>query len=448
MKKMRPILLLAIIAVLSSCHTDDPITSDYDSQLAQILQKFGGNNWRDAFTLPSSDNLSAIPQDPKNPLTTEKVELGRLLYHETGIALNPMHESSKGTYSCASCHFASAGFQAGRFQGIGEGGLGAAANGMARIKNPDYQDIELDVQPIRSPASLNTAFQRVMLWNGQFGATGPNANTQAFWTPGTPKEENNRGYQGLETQAIAGLNVHRMVIDENVLDPFGYLSLFDQAFPNIPQDERYSREQAGLAIAAYERTLLATEAPFQKWLKGDINAMSDLEKQGAILFFGKGQCAPCHGGPAFNSESFHAYGMDDLDQCVEQVFNATIDKPENKGRGGFTGRSEDDYKFKVPQLYNLKDSPFYGHGSTFTSVRDVVAYKNEGIKQNPRVPNNALAAEFQPLGLSDSEVDAITAFIENALYDDNLQRYVPSNILSGNCFPFADQESKDDMGCN
>lgn len=437
----------ATLTFFSSCQKDDSLNSDFDVQLTQSLQALGETNWRGQFTFPNSDNLSAIPQDPKNPLTPEKVALGKLLYHETGIGLNPEHPSGEGTYSCASCHFASAGFQAGRWQGIGEGGLGAAANGMARLKNPEYQDTELDVQPIRSPSTLNTAYQRVMLWNGQFGATGPNNNTEAFWTVGTPKENNNLGYEGLETQAIAGLGVHRLVINKDALDQFGYTAMFDEAFTTIPEENRYTPEMAGLAIAAYERTLLATEAPFQKWLKGDVNAMSDQEKRGATLFFGKAQCAPCHGGPALSSESFHAFGMGDLDQCGEKAFNVDFFSAENKGRGGFTGRSEDNFKFKVPQLYNLGDSPFYGHGSTFTSIHDVVAYKNEGIKENERVPNRALSAEFQALGLSDTEVAAITSFIENALRDDNLQRYVPTRVLSGNCFPFADPISMEDMGC-
>lgn len=447
MKKIPILPLMALFAMLSACQIDDPVVSNYDSWLEQRLQAIGGSDWQATFTLPASDDYAAIPQDPRNPLTREKVVLGQLLFHETGLALKPKYATGESTYSCASCHFASAGFQAGRWQGIGDGGIGAAANGMARSKNPDYLEAELDVQPIRSPAAINTAFQRVMLWNGQFGATGPNLNTEAAWTAGTPKATNHLGYEGLETQAIAGLDVHRLVIDYDKMEEVGYIALFDQAFPDKSKEERYSTEMAGLAIAAYERTLLANEAPFQQWIRGDQQAMTDLQKQGAILFFGKAQCAPCHGGPALNSEAFHAYGMGDLDQVSEAVFNTPPTAAEHRGRGGFTGNPQDNYKFKVPQLYNLSDSPFFGHGGTMRSVREVVAYKNAGIPENSRVPAGALSEHFYPLGLNDQEVDAITAFIEDALHDDQLERYEPIQLLSGYCFPFADPIAKENLGC-
>jgi cytochrome c peroxidase len=71
------------------------------------------------------------------------------------------------TYSCASCHHVDAGFQSGLKQGIGEGGLGFGVHGEGRIKNAMYPESELDVQPIRTPTTLNVAYQEVMLWNGQ-----------------------------------------------------------------------------------------------------------------------------------------------------------------------------------------------------------------------------------------------------------------------------------------
>ncbi|MEM6723044.1 MAG: cytochrome-c peroxidase, partial [Bacteroidota bacterium] len=106
------------------------------------------------------------------------------------------------------------------------------------------------------------------------------------------------------------------------------------------------------------------------------------------------------------------------------------------------------FKFKVPQLYNLKDSPFYGHGSTFTSVEDVVAYKNAGIAENTSVPAGQLASSFQPLNLTEYEIYQITAFVEDALYDPDLLRYTPNTLPSGLCFPNNDLDSKADLGCN
>ena len=211
---------------------------------------------------------------------------------------------------------------------------------------------------------------------------------------------------------------------------------------------RYDREHAGLAIAAYERSILANQAPFQLWLNGNSNAMTAQEKEGAILFFGKANCASCHNGPSLANMEFYALGMKDLFENQEATYGTDANSNENQGRFSFTKREEDKFKFKVPQLYNLADSPFYGHGSSFHSVRDVVVYKNKAVKENPNVPDSQLAEQFKPLGLSESEIDAITTFIEHGLRDPNLLRYQPLSIRSGNCFPFNDPQSRVDLGCN
>ena len=296
--KMKTIFFPALIILLIvSCKNDDD-TKDFglDQELEQTLNMASNGIGKSHFLLPKASDFSKIPQDPKNEITQAKVELGAMLYHETGLALNPRKEDHTGQYSCASCHFASAGFQAGRHQGISDGGLGFGINGEGREPDPAYDFSDLDVQPIRTPAALNVAYQEAMLWNGQFGATGVNAGTEAQWTEETPKAVNHLGYQGVETQAIAGLDVHRFLLSEQIVSDLGYTFLFDKAFPEVDQKERYDREHAGLAIAAYERTLLASEAPFQQWLHGQRNALSEEEKRGAVLFFGKANCSSCHNG--------------------------------------------------------------------------------------------------------------------------------------------------------
>ncbi|MFT5167567.1 MAG: cytochrome c peroxidase, partial [Saprospiraceae bacterium] len=397
-----------------------------------------------------STDFNTIPQDPKNPLTTEKVALGKLLYHETGLAISPMMSQSAGQYSCASCHFASAGFQANRVQGISEGGQGFGINGEGRERNPDYDESMMDVQPLRTPSAMNTAFQTNMLWNGQFGATGINTGTDAYWTPGTPIVNNELGYEGLETQAIAGLGVHRMDMESlpGVIEDLGYKAMFDNIFSDFPENERYTKETAGLAIAAFERTLLANQAPFQKYLKGEISAITEQEKKGAILFFADAGCASCHNGPGLNNMEFHALGMKDLYTCPEEIFKVITDDPANRGRGSFTGQSADDYKFKVPQLYNMKDSPFFGHGASLRTIKEVVEYKNRAISENANVPASQIADDFLPLNLTDEQVDDLTAFLKFSLYDPYLDRYVPESLPSGNCTPFNDPIAREDLGCN
>ncbi len=440
-------LPLLVFTVFVSCQKEETVDDLYmDGLLADVLANQGQAQGMDFFRMPT--NLADIPQDPNNPLTTEKVALGQKLFHETALGSKPENVISIYTYSCASCHHAAAGFQAGIAQGMGEGGLGFGARGEARIHNPNCSEEELDVQPLRSPSALNSAFQKNMLWNGQFGATGVNVGTESQWTPETPIATNNLGYEGVEIQAIAGLTVHRMEVGEAFIaaNP-QYQPLFDAAFPDFSADERVSLETAGLAIAAYERTLLATKSPFQKWLNGESTAMSVEQKRGAVLFFGKAGCGECHTGPALNSMEFHALGMNNLSD-LSGVFGISPEQNANLGRGGFTGNAQDNHKFKVPQLYNLQDSPFYGHGSSFNSIRDVVQYKNAGQKQNAGVPASQLADSFKALYLSEDEVDAVTDFITNGLYDPDLERFLPESLPSGNCFPNNDEESRIDLGCS
>ncbi len=432
---------------LSACTKENDNTNNQlDSELETLLTVASNNIGLNYFQFPASNDFAAIPQDPKNPITAEKVTLGKLLFHETGIAVNPKRPEGAGTYACASCHHFKAGFQACRIQGVADGGIGFGISGEGRINDPLYLHSELDVQPIRTPTTLNVAYQKNVLWNGQFGATHLNEGTETEWTENTPKAVNHLGFEGVETQAIAGLGVHRMAIKNSIVEMSNtYRDLFETVYPEASSEERFTTENAGKAIAAYERTLFANEAPFQEWLKGDFNALTDAQKRGAILFFGKAQCNNCHTGPALNSMEFHALGMNDLQGFG--VYGEAPKEADKQGRGGFTQQAEDMYKFKVPQLYNLKDSPFYGHGSSFKNVEEVVRYKNEAIAENTVVLESQLAADFVPLGLNEQEILDLSNFIENALHDPNLQRYVPESLPSGNCFPNNDTVSKADLGC-
>lgn len=440
------ICVLSFFLLITACGRDTELyeflPNDGSDALKDRLADLYGSHT--ALILPESSDHSAIPNDPNNPITASKIELGKFLFHETGLALNPNRTVGTGTYSCSSCHIAASAFQSGMQQGMADGGSGFGFKGESRVMNPEYHPDSVDVQPIRVPTILNAAFQQVVLWNGQFGANGPNAGTEAHWTEGTPKETNHLGFDGLETQAIAGLSVHRMVIDTVMIRNGPYKELFDKAFPNDPESERYTRIKAGLSIAAYVRTVMGNQAPFQKMLRGEAHTMTKEEMQGAVLFYGKAQCYQCHSGPGMNGMDFHALGMNDLagSRVIGQVDDAT-----KKGRGGFTNNSEDDFKFKTPSLYNLRDVAFFGHGGSFNSVREVIAYKNAAIAENAGVPDHKLSHLFQPLNLSEAEMDQLTLFVENSLYDPNLNRYVPEATPLGSCFPNADPQSKIDLGC-
>lgn len=455
--------ILVISTLLSACggsHVSSD-TNPEDQALRLAIQARTGAE-PSALVLPDSDDYANIPQDPNNEITAAKVALGQLLYHETALSTKPNNAANAGTYACASCHHAAAGFKSGIPQGLGEGGQGFGTRGEGRVLEAGFlagaEDPTLlpDLQPVTSPAVLNAAYQEVMLWNGQFGAQqGGVVNVDlaesVLATPNTPKIENTRGLAGLETQAIAGTNVHRMsMTDGSILQTNeAYKMLFEVAYPEGSADVL---ADGGKAIAAYERTILANQAPFQRWLKGEVTAMSAQEKRGATLFFGEAGCAACHQGPALSSalgatedEMFFALGFADFDPNDVQI-HGEVDEATALGRGGFTGESDDNYKFKVPQLYNLADAQIYGHGASFRTIRDVVVYKNMAVPQKI-LPNGALSPLFVPLDLSDEDIDDITVFLSSALWDPNLTRYVPSAVPSGNCMPNNDALTRLDLEC-
>lgn len=455
MQTLQPkhLLLLTFILsfAISSCQSDDGLEepTSLDQQLVDLLNSKSETGSLDYFVLPASDDLGDIPTDPKNPLTETKVELGKMLFHETDLGRLPKLSEGFGTYSCASCHHVAAGFQAGVKQGIGEGGSGFGNSGEGRVMNTNYQANDLDIQPIRTPTALNTAFQDVMLWNGQFGGTGTNAGTEVQWTENTPKAVNELGFEGLETQAIAGFNVHRLAVDDDFWTSYPtYKEMLDEAFPTLPENERYSNIGIGLAIAAYERTLLSNEAPFQKYLKGNRQELSIPQKRGAMVFFGKGNCVSCHTGPALNNMNFYALGMEDLDaQNTDLTIPSALEA--SKGRGGFTKNAIDEYKFKTPQLYNLKNHNFFGHGGTFESIEDIIRYKNQAqVEKTSLAGHQNLASEFIPLGLTDEEITDLVDFLSNALFDASLTRFAPNSVLSGGCMPNNDSQTKTDLGCS
>ncbi len=422
----------------------DPSLND---RLEAVLQEAGGPAGLDFFKLPEPLDYDALPQDPANPITKAKVQLGQLLFHETALAIRPHLTAGLEKYSCSSCHHARAGFQAGIRQALGEGGIGFGERGEARTVDPSYPESALSAPAIRAPSILNVAYQRTTFWNGQFGAKGANEGTEALWLDGRPTAVNRLGYEGIESQAIAGQTLFRLdaetpKIRNNVI----YKELFAAAFPELPESQRLSRTTAGLAIAAFERTVVSNKAPFQEWLRGRFWAMSDRQIRGALLFFGKAACVSCHTGPALSSHEFAALGMSDLGG-PGTYGPIDPDDPVHLGRGGFTGRAEDAYRFKTPQLYNLADVRYYGHGGSFIRLRDVIAYKNAAQPQNPRVPAERLDPRFKPLDLAPEEIDDLTAFLSDALRDPSLLRYQPEYVPSRNCFPNNDAQTRRDLRC-
>jgi cytochrome c peroxidase len=445
MKKFITFMLIALS--VWACNSN--LISGIDEELKDAISATSGSGNYEDYIMPSGTDLSAIPnQDAKNLLTAEKVALGKMLFYETGIGLAGNNSALKGTYSCSSCHIPSMGFTPGRFQGIADGAFGFGDHGEGREISPAYAGDSVDAQGARPLTMHNLAFVTNALWAGSFGSYGTNVGTEAAWHADTLTEINFLGLEGLEANNLRALQVHRQMVNKNITDTLGYTPFFDKAFPDIPVSERYTLKTAAFAIAAYFRTILTNQAPFQLWLNGNEDAMTKQQKRGALVFFGKANCTNCHQGPALNNMRYVGVGVRDLYESGYQVFRTGPNDKRNRGRGGFTGNPEDNYKFKIPQLYNLKNIGFYFHGASKVSLDEVVDYFDRAVPENPNVPLSQISSSFQPLNLTQKEKEDLVEFIKNGLYDPNIDRYVPSQVMSGNCFPNNDFRSKIDLGCN
>jgi len=441
------IAIALIVSITLSCTKDTmPSLIEIDTQLRNLVRLQSPTGSASFYTLPEEGDLASIPQDPKNPLTPEKVELGKMMFYETGLGQDAMKPSGLGTYSCATCHLPEAGFYPNTFQGIADGGTGFGSNGEDRLMNAEYVEAELDVQSARPLSLVNVAFVTNTFWNGQFGSGGVNIGTEDVWDLRPDTDLNHRGFSGIETQNFIGLVDHRITITEDLLRELELLDLYDEVFRDVPVAERYNVETASLAFSAYIRSIISNRAPFQSWLKGDNDALSYDAKKGGILFFSKANCYVCHYNENLGSPEFHALGV--MDMYQQPSYNTSASDRRNLGRGGFTLREEDNHKFKVPGLYNIGDNQFFFHGASARTLEDVIDYKIAAEAENPNVPASQMSEKFLPLSLTAEEKQHLLAFLKEGLRDPNLDRYAPTTLPSGNCFPNSDPQSRIDLGCD
>ena len=441
MKSKLLAISLVIMTIVGACtyEQDSPL----DNDLYRALKMKPETGDPDYYIMPESGDYDKLPnQDPHNPITQEKVGLGQLLFFETGLAQDAENAVCYETYSCSSCHVPSKGFIPGRMQGIADGGVGFGNYGSFRGLAEGYDETEIDAQGNRPMTVMNVTYMTNTLWSGTFGANDVNEGTENYWTG--LAAVNHTGYHGLEAQNIEGFDLHRLAINDKALYEYGYAGLLDKAFPDFPTSERYSPVTASFTMGAYLRTLLTNNASFQDYTKGDMEALTDDQKNGALLFLGKAKCSSCRNNPSFSAMNFYAVGTQDMYEIGG--LNTSAADPRILGRGLFTGRSDDLFKFKVPQLYNLKDYATFFHGSSKTSIEDVVDFKLKAKSEKPLVSDELV--DIRPRTLTQKEKEDLINFLTNALYDNDMERYQPSSVLSGNCFPNNDTQSIQEIGCD
>ncbi len=256
----------------------------------------------------------AIPTDD-NPLSPEKVALGRMLFFEPRVSLD-------GTVSCARCHQ-------------------PALYGTDAL--PRSIGVQSRVNPRNAPTVLNAALEVAAHWRGDRKSVEDQA-TQALVGPGS---FGNPTYEA----AVAKLRVIP-----------GYADLFAKAFPG--EREPVTPENWGKAIGAYERTLV-TPARFDAFLAGDTAALTPHEREGLGEFLQLG-CAGCHDGVGVGGAVFRKFGL--FVNYWEVTRSANVDK----GRFDVTHRDEDLYVFRVPSLRNVAMTPPYFHDGSVATLPEAV----------------------------------------------------------------------------
>lgn len=261
----------------------------------------------------------AIPQD--NPLTAEKVALGKRLYFDPRL-------SADGTVSCATCHDPKKGWS----------DQDVVSEGIRQQKGTR-----------NAPTVVNAAFMKTQFWDGRAAtleaqAQGPMLN---------PVEMGNKSLEE---------------VVQHVKAVKGYEPLFMKAFGAGP-----TKDNIVQAIAAFERTVLSGNSRYDRFLAGDKAALNDAEVRGMTVFLSKGKCVQCHSGPTFSDSKFHNLGVG-MSQPKPDVGRATISK--NK---------KDTGAFKTPQLRDIMKSAPYMHDGSQKTLEEVIEFYDKGGEKNPHL---------------------------------------------------------------
>lgn len=306
--------------------------------------------------LPAGLKEFKVPAD--NPLTPAKIELGKQLYFDPRL-------SRDNTISCASCHDPEKGWSNGaRFATGVRGQVGGRS----------------------APTIINSAYAPLQFWDGRA--------------------------VGLEGQALGpiqnpiemDLTLPEVVEKLNKIP--GYRSQFQEVFGTDVTAEAIAK-----AIASFERTVLSGDAPYDRYVAGDKQALSEAARRGYEVFFHKAHCSACHQGPNFSDNGFHNIGVGMADE-----------KPD-EGRYAETKQLGDRGAFKTPTLREIARTAPYMHDGREKTLEDVVEYYVKG-----GVPNDQLDEEIFPLKLTDQEKADLVVFLKEGLSSDKYPLVKPPKL--------------------
>ncbi len=270
-------------------------------------------------TVPKGLDITALVIPQNNPLTPEKVELGKMLYFDPRLSVD-------GTVSCATCHDPKRGWT--DQEKVSEG-----IRQQKGVRN--------------APTVVNSAFMKIQFWDGRAATL----EEQALGPMINPVEMGNKNHDEMvkHIQAVKG-----------------YEPLFMKVFGTGPTKETISQ-----AIAAFERTVLSGNSRYDRFLSGDKSALDEAEVRGMTIFLSKGKCVQCHSGPTFSDSQFHNLGV-----------GMNKPNPD-LGRVVFSKNKKDTGAFKTPPLRDIMKAAPYMHDGTQATLEEVIAFYNKGGEKNP-----------------------------------------------------------------
>lgn len=332
--------------------------------------------------------LPPVPVPANNPQTPEKIALGDKLFHDQRF-------SSTGEVSCATCHDAQKAFTDSPLK-VSEG-----IDKLTGTRN--------------APTVINSAYFTTLFWDGR----SPDLEDQAIHPFVNPVE--------------MGLANHEPILAIVRNDP-EYVAAFRQVFGK--SGEEITLTEVIQAIAAFERTIVAGDTPFDRWyFAGDGRGMSDAAKRGFEVFIGQGRCVSCHvieqTQALFTDNRFHniGVGINDIQQDVPELAGAflkakaegmdvdiavlTDSKTSELGRFAISEQFDDMGAFKTSTLRNIALTAPYMHDGSLATLRDVVVhYNNGGFSKEGEQVNAFLSGGIRPLNLSEKQIDDLVAFME------------------------------------
>ena len=357
-------------------------TADYRTRSAALVQRQGKPADLLKLTRQPILGLPPVPAPADNPLTREKIALGRKLFYDRRLSLNQ-------TFSCAMCHVPEQGF----------------------TSQEQATAIGIEGRTVRrnAPTIYNVAYLTRLFHDGRESSL-----ENQVWGPFLAANEMGNPSVGAVLDKLKALPDYR--------------GLFERAFRRGP-----SMDTVGQALASYERALVAGDSPFDRWRYGkQADALGPAAQAGFALFTGKAGCSQCHAvGPRhalFTDHRMHNTGFGFAESMRREPERTRVQvapgiafdvdaarigavaeaRPNDLGWYEITQNPADRWKYRTPTLRNLALTAPYMHNGGLASLREVVEFYNRG-----GVPNGGLDPRVHPLNLAREEVDALVQFLES-----------------------------------